>query len=45
MVANDGLPSSGALTCFCKREMEAHYDKAMASDYGHPHKALICSEF
>ena len=44
-MANDGLPSSGALQCFCARELTANYDLAMVSSYGHPKKALICSEF
>ena len=45
VVANDGLPSSGALTCFCTDEMTNNYDIAMTSNYGHPHQQLICKEF
>ena len=45
VVENDGLPSSGALQCFCKAEMENNYDAAMSSTYGHPQKAKICSEY
>lgn len=45
VVANDGLPSSGALTCFCKAEMAADYDKAMSSTYGHEGGQKICAEY
>lgn len=36
VVHNDGLPSSGALQCFCKNQLANDYDKAMESSYGHP---------
>ena len=40
-----GVPTSGALQCFCKDELEQDYDKAVASTYGHPQGRLICSEY
>ena len=33
---NDGLPSNGALQCFCAAELEKNYDTAITSTYGHP---------
>ena len=45
VVKNDGLPSSGALQCFCKAELANNYDSAMTSTYGHPQNKLICSEY
>jgi len=36
VVNNDGLPSNGALQCFCNAELEKDYENAMKSTYGHP---------
>lgn len=41
VVANDGLPSSGALQCFCADEL-ANNDKAKENTYGHPKGQKIC---
>ena len=35
VVENDGLPSSGALTCFCQEQFKLDYDKAVSNTYGH----------
>ena len=45
MIANEGMPSSGALQCFCKAELEADYDKAISATYGHSQGKQICNEF
>lgn len=45
MIKNDGLPSSGALQCFCKAAKEADYDMAMSNTFGHPKGKLICKEY
>jgi len=45
VVEHDGLPSSGALECFCNAEIAADYNKAITTAYGHPKNALICSEY
>ena len=42
---NVGLPSSGALQCFCKIEGEKDFETSMTSSYGEPNKKLICSEY
>lgn len=33
---NDGIPSSGALQCFCQQEESDNYEQMMESAYGHP---------
>ena len=45
VVANDGLPSSGALTCFCQEQFKLDYDKAVSSTFGHEKGAKICKEY
>ena len=45
VVTHDGLPSSGALTCFCNQELAENYSKAKESDYGHHQGKKICSEY
>ena len=45
VIANDGLPSSGALKCFCEAAKNEDYDEAMTSNFGHPKGKLICNEY
>ena len=45
VIANPGLPSSGALQCFCKSEGEKDYDRAISATYGHPQGKQICNEY
>ena len=40
-----GLPSSGALKCFCEAEMEKDHHNAMHSTYGHPDNVKICKVY
>ena len=45
VVQNEGLPSSGALKCFCSAELKRDYNYAVTSSYGHPGKVQICEEY
>ena len=45
VVANDGLPSSGALQCFCAAQFAKDYDNAVSATFGHPQNKQICQEY
>lgn len=40
-----GLPSSGALKCFCDAEIEKDKEFALKSTYGHPDNVAICADY
>lgn len=39
------MPSSGALQCFCKAQMEKDYEAAVTSTFDHPQNVKICAEY